>query len=62
LGRRAFLGASEQPTYQHDELIAVFFFLEEFCDLSVNLAGCSGQFLGASKFLTWVRQPAWGEC
>jgi flagellar protein FliS len=53
---------SVEPTSWHDELIAVFFFLEDFRYLSVNLAGCSGQFLGASKFLTWVRQPAWGEC
>jgi hypothetical protein len=40
----------------------LFCFLAELAYLSVNLAGYSGQFLGASKFSTWVRQPAWGEC
>jgi hypothetical protein len=40
----------------------LFRFLAELAYLSVNLAGCAEQFLGASKFLTWVRQPAWGEC
>jgi hypothetical protein len=62
LGGYAFSGAGEQPTYQHDELIKLFCFLADLPCLSVNLAGCREKFLGASKFLTWMRQPAWGEC
>jgi hypothetical protein len=62
LGRCAFLGASEQPTDWHDELIWLFCFLADLAYLSVNLAGCAEEFLGASRFLTWMRQPAWGEC
>jgi hypothetical protein len=50
LGRYAFLGASEQPTDRHDELIKLFCFLAELAYLSVNLAGYAEQFLGASRF------------